>query len=150
MRTFAILKGPFIDSELVYLKVVFSQQLQQWWTYEMILYNINGFPVFSVKFCKCFFLLHQRFHYLNYFLKIISSSLPCTFPFLFPPGSAPETRKIEKKDQQPCSDFVNLLEYEYMCTVNKLQSKNWLFSCMFRIERKIVHDGTEKIIPLYK
>ncbi len=34
-------------------------------------------------------------------------------------------------------------------TVNKLQSLNLLFLCMFRIERKIVHVGTEKIVTLY-
>jgi hypothetical protein len=36
-----------------------------------------------------------------------------------------------------------------LCTVNKLGSKNLLFSCMFHIERKIVHVGTEKIITLH-
>jgi hypothetical protein len=30
------------------------------------------------------------------------------------------------------------------CTVNKLRSINLLFSCMLRIERKIVHFGTKK------
>ncbi len=33
-------------------------------------------------------------------------------------------------------------------TVNKLQSLNLLFSCIFCIERKIVHVGTEKIVTL--
>jgi hypothetical protein len=36
-----------------------------------------------------------------------------------------------------------------MFTVNKLQSLNLHFSCMFHIERKIVHVGTEKIVTLY-
>jgi hypothetical protein len=35
-------------------------------------------------------------------------------------------------------------------TVKKLRSLNLLFSCMFRIRRKTVHVGVEKIIPLYK
>jgi hypothetical protein len=35
------------------------------------------------------------------------------------------------------------------CTVNKLRSLNLLFFSMFRIEHKIVHVGTEKIIKLY-
>jgi hypothetical protein len=34
-------------------------------------------------------------------------------------------------------------------TVNKLRSLNLHFSCMFRIESKIVHVGAEKIITLY-
>jgi hypothetical protein len=34
-------------------------------------------------------------------------------------------------------------------TVKKLRSRNLLFSCMFHIERKTVHDGAEKIITLY-
>jgi hypothetical protein len=34
-------------------------------------------------------------------------------------------------------------------TVIKLRSLNLLFSCMSRIERKIIHVGTEKIVTLY-
>ncbi len=34
-------------------------------------------------------------------------------------------------------------------TVNKLRSLNLLFPCMFCVERKIVHVGTEKIVMLY-
>ncbi len=36
-----------------------------------------------------------------------------------------------------------------MYTVNKLRSLNLHFSSMFCIERKVVHVGAEKIIPLY-
>jgi hypothetical protein len=35
-------------------------------------------------------------------------------------------------------------------TVKKLRSLNLLFSCVFRIGRKFVHDGAEKIITLYQ
>jgi hypothetical protein len=43
--------------------------------------------------------------------------------------------------------LLGLLRLIY--TVNKLRSLNLLFSCMFRIENKIVHVGMEKIDTLY-
>ncbi len=42
-------------------------------------------------------------------------------------------------------DLTSYLTY----TVKKLQSLNLLFSCVFRIGRKFVHVGAEKIITLY-
>ncbi len=36
-----------------------------------------------------------------------------------------------------------------MHTVNKQRSLDLIFSCIFCIESKIVHDGAEKIITLY-
>jgi hypothetical protein len=60
-----------------------------------------------------------------------------------------------------CSENVRNIELQiYLCqvkikmapmgyTVIKLRSLNLLFSCMFRIERKIVLEGTEKIVTFY-
>ncbi len=53
-----------------------------------------------------------------------------------------------------CKSYMRkgFLIYEEMCkyfTVNKLQSLNLLFYCMFRIEHKIAHVGTGKVLRLY-
>jgi hypothetical protein len=45
--------------------------------------------------------------------------------------------------------FVGFLLSLQPYTVKKLQSLNLLFSCMFRIGRKFVHVGAEKINTLY-
>ncbi len=54
--------------------------------------------------------------------------------------------KLTNAFQHPVGKTIKNLSSR---TVNKLRSRNLLFSCMCRIERKIVHVGTEKIVTLY-
>jgi hypothetical protein len=57
----------------------------------------------------------------------------------------PLKKVLKIVENSPLEDFVTAEH----CTVKKLRSLTLLFSCIFHIGRKPVHDGAENIITLY-